>query len=75
MLGFIQSVSTWRGADERVILERCFYARAVDFLILASDHERARETLAFVVHRYTFGEQADQFNELELLRLSRLCRT
>jgi hypothetical protein len=65
---FIQSVSTWRGAAERIISERCYYARAVDFLILASDYERARETLALALHRYASGEQVDQFHELELLR-------
>ena len=59
---FIQSVSTWRGAAERLISERWFYARAVDFFILASDHERARETLALAVHRYTSGEQVDGFS-------------
>ena len=66
---FIQSVSSWRGAAERLLSERSFYVRAVDFFLLASEHERAREALALAMHRYTSGEQVDQFHELALLQL------
>jgi hypothetical protein len=66
---FIQSVSSWRGAAERLISQRWFYAKAVDFLLIASERDRAREVLTLAVHRYASGEQVDQGQELPLLEL------
>jgi hypothetical protein len=67
---YIDQISTWESAAERLLDGHWTLDRAADFLMIAGRTERARLVLEEGIRRYSDGSH-DQFGELPRLRLRR----
>lgn len=67
-LPFLERLSTWEGAADFCRASRWMYDRAADFLLIAGQPERARETLLEGARTFTAGGRYDALQELPRIR-------
>ncbi|MBX7105346.1 MAG: hypothetical protein K1X57_14780 [Gemmataceae bacterium] len=68
---WLNSISTWISAANRLVAENWFFAKASDFFILAGENHRALAAVAVGIRRYTVEGLIDQMGEMPELQLRR----
>lgn len=72
-LPYVEELSSWTGAAERLRRGRSSFDRAADLLVLAGERDRAREVLLEGIRAFELGGRHDALGELPRLK-SRLAR-
>ncbi len=65
---FLERISTWEGAAERLLEAKLLYHRAADFLMIAGNPERAKEILLEGVKQYEELRRTDSFGDLPRIK-------
>jgi hypothetical protein len=63
-LPYLESISSWEGAAERLLKEKLMYGKTADFFLIGGKKEPARAALAIGIKRFTDKLRVDSLNEL-----------
>ncbi len=65
---YLERISTWEGAAEKMVEDRLSYHRAADFLMIAGNPERAQAILLEGVKNYEEFRHSDNFGDLPRIK-------